>query len=65
VKRTFANISLYVHAEFKNIQIIADKKIRDKIHIERVADFDLKMNIAIEKTKVKNKKSSSHNQRLV
>jgi hypothetical protein len=53
VKRTFENISLYIKAEFKNLHIIEGEKIRDKIHIERVADFDLKMSIAMQNTEPK------------
>lgn len=47
VKRTFNNISKYIKAEFKNTHIINGKKYTDKIHIERVFDFDLKMNTVI------------------
>jgi len=61
VKRTFNNISLYIKGEFKNTHVIEGEEFKDKIRIERVVDFDLKMNIAIEK--LKNKKSSSHNKR--
>lgn len=48
VKRTLNNISLYIKSEFKNLQVIDGKKVRNKIHIERVEDFDLKMATAIE-----------------
>lgn len=55
VKRTFDNISLYIKAEFKNIHVIYGVTHKDRIRIERVADFDLKM----EEAKQKNQEKSS------
>ena len=53
VKRTFNNISLYIEAEFKNIHVINGVTYQDRIRIERVADFDLKMEEAKQKNQGK------------
>lgn len=54
VSRTFNNISLYIKANFKNSQVINSVMEKDKIKIERVADFDQKMIEAIQKSEEKN-----------
>lgn len=56
VKRTFDNISLYIEAEFKNIHVIYGVTHKDRIRIERVADFDLKMEEAKQKNQGKSSK---------
>ena len=59
VKRTFDNISLYINAKFKNTHIIDGKEFKDKIRIERVNDFDLKMDAAMEKSNEKRNQNIS------
>ena len=59
VKRTFYNISLYIEAEFKNIHVIYGVIYRDKIRIERAADFDLKMEEAKQKNQGKTSKKGT------
>ncbi len=56
VKRTFANISLYIKGIFKNIHVINGVTHKDKIRIERAADFDLKMEEAKQNQGKTNKK---------
>lgn len=53
VKRTFDNISLYITGVFKNIHLINGVIHKDKIRIERAADFDLKMEEAKQKNQTK------------
>lgn len=43
VKRTFDNISLYIKAKFKNIQVVDGVEYRNKILIERAPNFDSKV----------------------
>lgn len=59
VKRTLDNISLYIKAEFKNIQVINGVIYKDKIRIERTIDFDLKMEEAKQKNQNKIRKTSA------
>jgi hypothetical protein len=59
VKRTFDNISLYIEAEFKNIHVIYGVTYKDRIRIERAADFDLKMEEARQKNQGKTSKKGT------
>jgi hypothetical protein len=59
VSRTFYNISLYIKSNFKNSQIINGVVEKDKIKIERVADFEQKMIKAITKLEEQNDKNNS------
>ena len=59
INRMFKNVSNYITGKFKNNQIINGVEERDKIKVERVADFDYKMIEAIQKSIEENKPNNS------